>query len=322
MSSGVFNVALDSTIGALQIGSSFAIFLFGIVSLQAYLYYDAFPEDSWKYKVLVAAVWILELGHTVGISYEVYHASITLYGKPNELVTFPALGAVISLSGAITLLVQGYFSLRLYRVLPKPYKYIGVFCFLLSAIRCVGSIYLTFPAATARNVSQYNKDWRWLVTSLLVVGTAIDIIIAGSMSWYLAKQRGKGFLRVSTVIDRLIGFTIRSGLLTGVSAIVLLICFLTMPDNLVWLALYTFLAKLYSNSLYSALNARQSLREEVSNSFPSMDRYSRPKNPRRDGNASSRFGPHAISIEMKTTTETTPDDSISKAFPDKYGMTP
>ncbi|KIM37534.1 hypothetical protein M413DRAFT_76952 [Hebeloma cylindrosporum] len=252
MSSGLFSVDLGTTIGALQIGSLFAIFLFGIVTLQAYLYYDAIPEDRWTYKALVAAVWILELGHTVGVSYEVYNASITLYGKPNELTTFKALGAVIAISGAITLLVQGFFSLRVYRVLSKPYKYIGVFCFALSFIRTVGSIYLTFQAVAARNVAQYNKEWQWLVSSLLVVGTAIDIIIAVSMLWYLGEKRGKGLMRVSTVIDRLIGFTIRTGLLTSISAVALLICFLTMPDNLIWLAMYTFLAKLYSNSLYSA----------------------------------------------------------------------
>lgn len=54
----------------------------------------------------LTAFRILEVGHTAGVSYEVYHSSITLYGKPNELVTFKALGAVIAISGAITLLVQ------------------------------------------------------------------------------------------------------------------------------------------------------------------------------------------------------------------------
>ena len=66
---------------------------------------------------------------------------------------------------------------------------------MLSFIRCIGCIYLTFQAVAARNVAQYNKEWRWLVSSLLVVGTAIDIIIAVSMLWYLAKKRGQDLLR-------------------------------------------------------------------------------------------------------------------------------
>jgi len=73
-------------------------------------------------------------------------------------------------------------------VLLKHYKYIGVVCFALSFIRCIGSLYLTIQAVTARNLAQYSKQWQWLVTLLLVVGTAIDIVIAVSMLWYLGKK--------------------------------------------------------------------------------------------------------------------------------------
>ena len=44
-----------------------------------------------------------------------------------------------------------FFSLRLYRILPRPYKYIGVVCFALSFIRSIGSIYLTIQAVTAQS---------------------------------------------------------------------------------------------------------------------------------------------------------------------------
>lgn len=64
MSSGIFSVDLGTTIGALQIGSLFAIFLFGIVTLQAYLYYDAFPEDRWTYKSLVS-IYVLTRKHYI-----------------------------------------------------------------------------------------------------------------------------------------------------------------------------------------------------------------------------------------------------------------
>ena len=64
MSSGIFSVDLGTTIGALQIGSLFAIFLFGIVTLQAYLYYDAFPKDRWTYKSLVK-IYVLNRKHYI-----------------------------------------------------------------------------------------------------------------------------------------------------------------------------------------------------------------------------------------------------------------
>jgi len=45
---------LANTIGALQIGVIFAVFLFGIITLQTHLYFRRFAaSDPWKLKVLV-----------------------------------------------------------------------------------------------------------------------------------------------------------------------------------------------------------------------------------------------------------------------------
>ncbi|CAA7263560.1 unnamed protein product [Cyclocybe aegerita] len=309
------HVDLTDSVGALQIGSLFSIFLFGIVTLQAYIYYTTFRQDRWGYKTLVGAVWLLEIGHTIAVSYEVYRATITLYGKPQLLLTFPALSSGIAIAGAITTLVQCFFALRLFRVLPKPYAYIGIFCMSLSSIRFVGSVYLSYRAVTSKSVQDYRENNSWLVTTLLSTGASIDVIIAVSMLYYLSKKRSQAFERIATVIDRLIAYTVRTGLLTSVAAVVLLICYQAMPNNLVWLALYTSLAKLYSNSLLASLNSRQELREASSTSMPSLDRFSRGRSSR-GGNNTARveLAPQTISIEMKTTMETTQDDSFDQSI--------
>ncbi len=54
MSTGLLtHVDLSGSMGALQIGSIVAVYIFGIVTLQAHIYYTTFPGDSWKYKTLV-----------------------------------------------------------------------------------------------------------------------------------------------------------------------------------------------------------------------------------------------------------------------------
>jgi len=47
-------ISLDETICALEIGSLFSAFLFGIVTLQTYNYYYTFRDDGWKNKTLVS----------------------------------------------------------------------------------------------------------------------------------------------------------------------------------------------------------------------------------------------------------------------------
>ncbi|KAJ3507834.1 hypothetical protein NLJ89_g6083 [Agrocybe chaxingu] len=310
----LIHVDLSDSVGALQIGSLFSVFLFGIVTLQAYMYYTTFREDRWGYKTLVGVVWLLEIGHTIAVCYEVYRATITLYGRPQLLLTFPALSSGIAIAGAITTSVQGFFALRVYRVLPKPYSYIGIFCIALSSLRFVGSVCLSYRAITSKSVQDYRKNNSWLVTILLSVGACIDVIIAASMLYYLSKKRSQAFERIATVIDRLIAYTVRTGLLTSVAAVLLLICYQTMPNNLVWLALYTSLAKLYSNSLLASLNSRQELRESSSSSMPSLDRFSRGRSSRGANNSARvELAPQTISIEMKTTMETAQDESFDQS---------
>jgi len=52
--------------------------------------------------ILIVTLRILEVGHTAGVSYELYDKTITFYGNPNGLLTYPTLGAVIAISGVIT----------------------------------------------------------------------------------------------------------------------------------------------------------------------------------------------------------------------------
>lgn len=253
---------LDNTIGALQIGVIIAIFLFGIITLQTHLYFRRFvASDSWRLKVLVGAVWILEFLHTTGICYELYHSTITLFGQPQKLFRFSILGGITLVGGFITLVTQCFFSLRVWRVLPNPYRYIGVFCMAIAIAHWVGSIVLSVRLLIAPTMEAFK--WYWLVTTLLVASVVVDLIITVSMLYYFTNQRKNALKRVARLLDQLVTYTIRTGFLTSTIALSVAICFQVMPSNLIWLALYTFLAKLYSNSLLSALNKRKYLRRRI-----------------------------------------------------------
>lgn len=50
---------------------------------------------------------LLEVGHTIAVTYELYRTTIILYGAPNvETISHPALGAVIILGAYIATLTQ------------------------------------------------------------------------------------------------------------------------------------------------------------------------------------------------------------------------
>lgn len=49
-------VTIANTFGALEIGSWFAVFLFGIVTLQGYIYFERYPDDRLLFKALVSSL--------------------------------------------------------------------------------------------------------------------------------------------------------------------------------------------------------------------------------------------------------------------------
>ncbi|KAF5319823.1 hypothetical protein D9611_012857 [Ephemerocybe angulata] len=296
---------IDNTFGALQIGVLIAVFLFGIVTLQAHIYSSQFPDDRRIFKALVVIVWLLELGHTVAVAYESYTATITFYGRPEAYTRYAGFGVATILGGTLTMIVQSFFAWRLWTVLYHPYKYIGLACGLLAIARCAVSIFAGVEGIRARSLYNYVERYRGMLAALLGTGAAIDIFIASSMLWFLVVRKKKSLEKVKRLLDRLVAYTIRTGLVTSVAAVSILIVFFASPHTMVWLAMYTFLAKLYSNSLLSALNARSGLREVVgaTGDTSGSSGPGKPGTSRARGLFNHRNQTNAISIQMKTTTE-------------------
>jgi len=153
----------------------------------------------------------LELGHTIGVSYEVYHATITLYGQPERLIKFPALGMTVAIGGLITFIVQvglhchtpyclndefkSFFAFRLYRLLPKPYNLLSVPCVVVAFVRVIAAAVLAAQGILSPNVTKYRAEWDWLITALLSSSASVDIIIAASMLYYLILMRSESTQR-------------------------------------------------------------------------------------------------------------------------------
>jgi hypothetical protein len=63
--------------------------------------------------------------------------------------------------------------------------------------------------------------------------------------------------RSDTLINRLIVYSVNTGTLTSVFSVAVLVAYNLMPDNLVFIALYFILSKLYANSCLATLNTRR-----------------------------------------------------------------
>lgn len=68
-------------------------------------------------------------------------------------------------------------------------------------------------------------------TLWLTSAAAADVVIAGGLVWFLAKNKA-GFSQTRSVVDKIIISTVQSGVVTSVVAVITLVIFLAIPVSL------------------------------------------------------------------------------------------
>ncbi|KAJ6523695.1 hypothetical protein DFH09DRAFT_1190348 [Mycena vulgaris] len=250
-----------NTLGALQIGVHVSYFLFGVTTTQAYIYYGRFPNDSIKIKLLVVFIWLCELAQAICIGHVLYTETIVDYGQPARLLLDrvpPSLALAALFSGIIGATVQVFFSLRIYRL--SKSIYFPIFCWILSFLRLLGIIVIAVFGAGVVTLPAYEARWGWLLNAVWAINVANEWAIAVALVYLLSRERGRAHQSTTALVDKVIGWTIETGLVTSATSILTLACFVTMKNNYIWLAWYVITARVFANSLLASLNSRTVLR--------------------------------------------------------------
>jgi hypothetical protein len=108
--------------------------------------------------------------------------------------------------------------------------------------------------------SGFRQHARWLATLGLSLSSGVDIITTASLCYYLRLSRLEA-LTLKPVIDSLFLYTFENGALTCLSTFITMICWVTMPDNIVFMGFHFLIAKVFGNTLLITLNTRQQLRK-------------------------------------------------------------
>jgi len=155
-----------------------------------------------------------------------------------------------------------------------------------------------------------------------ILSASSDISIAASLVYLLRGSRS-GFKQTQSMVNKLIMFSINTGLVTSICAIMAFVSVLAWPDTFLYIALYLLISRLYANSLLATLNARASLAgagapssHEDSQVPVSQFQLSRMRaggeEISRKGAVSSRGG---VSIKIDTETHNDADSDFVKIKP-------
>ncbi|KAF7358829.1 ANK-REP-REGION domain-containing protein [Mycena sanguinolenta] len=249
---------LRTTYGAIYIGVVFAALFQGMLTVQAYIYYEGFPDDSWVLKWLVAVVWTLDLVHLVVIASVPWLTLVENWGNPAVFLNIPpCLPVHVVLVAVATLLCQAFFLRRLWRFSQKNRILVGILGS-GSLIVCALDFFLAVQMLEELRPMTYQGDTAE-IASMFSIRAATDLSLALTLVWYL--HRGIiGFDRTNFVIARIIQYTVATGLATSILALACVLADVLNPQGFTFMALHFSLGRMYTNALLATLNSRKNLR--------------------------------------------------------------
>ncbi|KAG1744287.1 hypothetical protein EDB19DRAFT_1906856 [Suillus lakei] len=247
-------------IGPMQICGLLNAALFGCLGCQSYLYFARFMDDHLALKATVSAVTLLQLGHFICVMSTLWTMTVSSYGDPSQLEVAPlAIDLAAPLCGFTVFIVQSFYVFRLWKFTGS--LLLPIICEALSVGAQALTLILTARAVSMTDLATFGDTQFLLIALVFIVRAACDVVTTAGTAWSLRNKRGSDIKDTATIIDRLIYWTIETGLITSVMAITLATWFLVVRQNYVWSAVWVVWPNVVGNSLLASLNRRLLLRE-------------------------------------------------------------
>lgn len=255
---------LDSSMGAMFLGTLISGVLHGICLVQAFFYFTNYPNDPWIIRSMVLTTVSFDMIHLSFITHAMYHYLVTHFRREEMLqriiwsVVMEAL-----FTGVNAGIVQTFYTYRVWKLSKRNWFLSGFIVALILATTGCGIAWVVIAI-------QFNSYTELLTINPLTItinalSTAVDVIIAATLC-YLLNQSRTGFKRSDTIINKLMLFVVNTGVLTTMCAVSSLICLVAAPRTLIYASFYFCIGRFYTNSFLATLNARRSMSGSSHNS--------------------------------------------------------
>ncbi|KAF9511119.1 hypothetical protein BS47DRAFT_1205204 [Hydnum rufescens UP504] len=247
-------------------GNLLTALCFGVLTIQASSYYRAFPNDGKPVKLAVGLLWSFEAFQLACITRSSYwwfvanfHNHFTSGRATWEFLIFQ-INTVCS-----SFTVQTFFAYRIYSL--SGNLYMGVLVQVLVLLQFGFGVGTSVKANMTLDFQAMVKECTWLVVAWLTIQAIADIVIATFMCLSLRRRR-TGFYKTDSVINRMVLYTIGTGLITSVLSCFLLVIFAKYGFHISELTLGMPLGTCYSITMLANLHMRTTLRARFTTSSP------------------------------------------------------
>ncbi|TCD66511.1 hypothetical protein EIP91_001287 [Steccherinum ochraceum] len=236
------------TLGATLIGAFLSAGLSGILTLQVIFYFRIYSVDVSRNRIMVAGLWILDMIHISMACSATW--TYLVANRQNDAITdfIPwTIAVTVALTAIITFIVHCFFAQRVYSLSGRNLALASPI-FLLAFGRLFAALVSTSEMIRLQSYTAFVDKFGWVFTVGLSLSVAVDIIITVSLLVILRRSRTGYGTSTDHIIDTIALYTVETGMVTSVTTVVSLICWVSMPHNLIFLALHFTISKLYANS--------------------------------------------------------------------------
>lgn len=259
-------IALASSLGAAYLGVVVSSFLFGVTTLQVYIYYQYFgSDDKLQNRIVVPLLWVMDAFHIALAIHAVYFYLV--HQLPFIYIIW-SMRLQLTLVVLIAVTVTSLYALRIWYLAYHPRRFLLYFLVVAQLLELTAGfleVYTFFAVTTHVEIHHYV----WKIQFALASHAAIDCFLAITICYYLQTGR-TGFSTMDTTVFKLIINVMASGVATSVCALAILVAITMAPSSQIWVAFYCVLSKLYVNSFLAVLNARRSIRKGMEESPSAM----------------------------------------------------
>ncbi|KAM0750930.1 hypothetical protein T439DRAFT_325975 [Meredithblackwellia eburnea MCA 4105] len=252
----------DGIVGAFLLGTLLNYILLGTTLVQTADYIRIYwATDKPVYRITVMGLLVLGLVHSAASGHIVYSTDVTHFGDVKHLTVIPWSFCIDPIVTAIIAAwVQLFYSYRVYTVGGRRIL-LPIIIVILTAFQLAWGIFCTVYAFGHPSYITIQKNLTFGVATWLVGMAVSDIVITGSLIWYLSRVRSD-YSETNTIIDRVIRHIFANNAATAVTSCVSALAFAFGPGA--WHVLAgLIISKLYQSSLLASLNGRRTIKNDL-----------------------------------------------------------
>jgi len=258
-------VDMTQVLGPLFWGTLFSMMLTGVTILQAYQYFPS--KDKPVVQFIAFSMVFLDL-----LSAALVAQGLSCYLLPHFGSTIPlgrlvpALAVECAVTTLIIVISQLYFARQVHALgKTKFMKYAVpgavVTLSLLAFAGGLGCSVAMFLHAS-NIITTRNRVFNLMAGLAKAPSALADIITTLSLCYNLGYAK-TGVRATDSVLKTLIGFVIQRGVLVALVQTTLLIVFYASSSRLYWLGLHVNVTRVYANTFFAMLHAREGLKKEL-----------------------------------------------------------